>query len=65
MFVKDIGDKYLEGSMYVNFGNVFYSLGDFEKLINYYNLYFRIVKEVGNKIGEVKLYYMLGENFEL
>ena len=54
----------MEGSTYANLGNAFYSLGDFEKSIDYHNLHLGIAKKIGNKTGEAKSYHMLGENFE-
>lgn len=51
--------------MYGNFGFVFYSFGDYNKVIDYYKLDFKIVKEVGDKVREVFVYDGLGVSFEL
>lgn len=51
--------------MYGNFGFVFYSFGDYNKVIDYYKLDFKIVKEVEDKVREVFVYDGLGVSFEL
>ena len=49
---KKVGDKHGEGKAYGNLGNVYHSLGDFKKAIEYHNLHLDIAKEIGNKHGE-------------
>ena len=56
-----LGDKHGEGSAYGSLGNAYFSLGDFKKAIEYYNLDLKIAKEVGDKYSEARAYY----SFEL
>ena len=53
---------------FYNLGNAYYSLADFKKAIECYNLHLKIAKEVGDKNGEgnaynnlVNAYYSLGD----
>lgn len=48
--VKEVGDKFGEGKVYVNFGNDYDSLGDFEKVVECYKLYFEIVENLGERV---------------
>ena len=50
------GDKYGESNNYGNLGNAYYSLGDFEKAIEYLNLHLKKAIEVGDKHGESNAY---------
>lgn len=44
--------KKSEGFKYVCFGKMFFERGEFKKVIEYYKLYFFIIKELGDKEGE-------------
>lgn len=49
-----------EGVVYVNFGNVYYSLGEFEEVIEYGEQEFKIFKEVGDRVVEGSVYGRFG-----
>jgi len=49
---KEIGDKAAESRCYTGLGNVYSSLGDFKKAINYYEISLKIAKEIGDKAAE-------------
>lgn len=61
---KDGGDRKGEGEAYRNLGNIFFSLGEFQKAIDYHKQYLMITKEVGDKAGEGKAYGNLGINYD-
>lgn len=61
---KDVGDRKGEGEAYRNLGNIFFSLGEFQKAIDYHKQYLMITKEVGDKAGEGKAYGNLGINYD-
>ena len=48
---------------YANLGNAQFSLGDFEKAIQYHELDLKIAKEVGDRAGEGKSYASLGNAY--
>ena len=48
---------------YANLGNAYFSLGDFEKAIQYHELGLKIAKEVGDRAGEEKSYANLGNAY--
>ena len=58
-----MGDRVGEGMAYCNLGNPYYSLGDFQKAIEYLERYLKISKEVGDRAGEGKAYGNLGVAF--
>ena len=60
---KEVGDKHWEGGAYGNFGNAYFSLGDFKKAIEYHNLHLKIAKEIGDKHGEGGAYGNLGNAY--
>ena len=58
-----MGDRAGEGSSYCNFGNAYYSLGDFKKAIEYHERHQKIIKEVGDRAGEGTSYANLGNAY--
>ena len=58
------GDKAEEGRVYNNLGNVFQSLGDFNKAVEYHTLHLSIAKDLGDKAGEGGAYGNLGIAFD-
>ncbi|KAL9981281.1 hypothetical protein ACROYT_G009962 [Oculina patagonica] len=60
---KRLGDRAEEALLCGNLGNAFFSLGDFRKAIDYYELHLKIAKEVGDKAGEGRAYGNLGNAF--
>lgn len=55
-FVKEVGEKVVEGCVIGNFGCVFEGLGELDKVISYFKVFFSIVKEVGDKDMEGYVY---------
>ena len=55
-----MGDRAGEGRAYCNLGNVYHSLGDFEKAIEYQERDLKISKEVGDRAGEGRAYGSFG-----
>ena len=53
---KEVGDRAGEGRAYCNLGNVYDSLGDFQKAIEYHERDLKISKEVGDRAGEGRAY---------
>ena len=62
--VNEVVDKSLEGKAYCSPDNVFNSLGDVKKAIDYHNIYLKIAKEVGDKHGEGGAYLKLGNAYQ-
>ena len=60
---KDVGDRAGEGSAYGNLGNAYYSLGDFQRAIEYHEKHLSITKDVGDRAGEGSAYYSLGLSY--
>ena len=54
---------YREGNAYGNLGNVYWSVGDFKKAIEYHKLHLKIAEEVGDKHGKGNAYGNLGNAF--
>jgi len=59
-----VGDRAGEGKSYGNLGNVYHSLGDFKKAIEYHERGLTIAKEVGGRAGEGKSYCYLGNAYD-
>jgi len=59
-----VGDKVAKGGAYGHLGNAFYSLGDYEKAIEYHKLHLKIAEEVGDKVGQGAAYDNLGNAFQ-
>lgn len=59
----ELGDKRGGSQAYCNLGNVYLSLGDFTKAIEYHNLFLEITKEIGDKHGEVISYGGLANDY--
>ena len=55
-----MGDKAGEGSAYAKIGNVHFSLGDYQKADEYFQLHLSLVREVGDIAGEGSAYANLG-----
>ena len=55
-----MGDRAGEGRAFGNLGNVYHSLGDFQKAMEYYERLLKISKEVGDRAGEGRAYVSLG-----
>lgn len=53
-------NKFGEGNCYGNFGLVYYNLGDFKIVIDYFKFYFNIFREMGNLSGEGRVYGNFG-----
>ena len=60
---KEVGDRAGEGRAYGNLGNAYYSLGDFQKAIEYHERDLKISTEVGDRAGEGRAYCNLGNAF--
>lgn len=56
-------DKVGEGRVYGNLGYVFYSFGDFKKVVDFYSLYFKFVERVGDKVVKGGVYGNFGNVF--
>ena len=46
---KEIGDRAGEGASYGNLANVYQSLGDYQKAIEYHEKRLKIAKEIGDR----------------
>jgi len=57
---KEVGERAAEGRAYTNIGAAYDSLRDFEKAIEYHELYLSIAKEVGDTAGKATAYCNLG-----
>ena len=55
-----MGDRAGEARAFGNLGNVYHSLGDFQKAMEYYERHLKISKEVGDRAGEGRAYVSLG-----
>ena len=60
-----MGDRKGEGKAYSNLGNAYYSLGDFQKAIEYHERHLNLSDEVGDRAGEGRAYCNLGKNLEI
>ena len=49
---KQIGDRDGEGRAYGKLGNVYQSLGDYQKALEYHEKHLKIAKEIGDRAGE-------------
>ena len=58
-----MGDRAGEGKAYCNIGNVYDSLGDFQKAREYGERHLQISKEVEDRAGEGNAYGNLGNAF--
>ena len=56
-------DRVEESVCYTNLGATYYALGDFRKAIEYYKKSLEIMKEIGDRAGELKNYTNLGATF--
>lgn len=54
-------DKYVERCVYDSFGKVYCNFGNVEKVLGYYEFYFKIVKELEDEDGEKCLYSDFGD----
>ena len=61
--MKEAGDKDSEGSVYMNLGNAYHSLGDFKTAIKFQQQALSIMKEVGDKDSEGGVYANLGSTY--
>ena len=52
-----------EGKAYGNLGNAYYSLGEFQKAIQYHERDLKISKEVGDRVGKGNTYCNLGNDY--
>ncbi|XP_022790116.1 tetratricopeptide repeat protein 28-like [Stylophora pistillata] len=52
LYAIEVGDKSLEGMCYCSLGNVYQSVGDFQRATQYHERHLKITKEVGDKAGE-------------
>ena len=61
----EIGDIQGEGATYINFGDVFDSLGEYKKAKEYYEKALAIRMEIGDRQGEGVDYGNLGKVFKI
>ena len=61
----EIGDRGGEGRSYGNLGNVYMSLGDYRKGIEYHEKNLKIAIEIGDRAGEGIAYLNIGVHFSL
>ena len=61
---KEIGDKAGEGRAYGNLGNVYQSLGDYQRAIEYQEKHLKIAKEIGDRAGKGIAYGNLGNAYQ-
>ncbi|WP_149988953.1 tetratricopeptide repeat protein, partial [Microcystis aeruginosa] len=57
---REIGDRGGEAKSYNNLGNVYYSLGEYQKAIDFCQQSLAITREIGDRGGEAKSYNNLG-----
>ena len=57
---EEIGDKKLEGRVYISLGCEYNSRGDFRKAVEFYQQGLAIAKEVGDKELQQAAYWNLG-----
>ena len=56
----EIGDRGGEGRAYGNLGRAYWSLGDYQKSIEYHEKHLKIAIEIGDRGGEGRAYGNLG-----
>ena len=55
--MKEIGDLSGEGRAYGNIGIAYFSLGDFQKAIEYREKGLKVAKEIGDTVEEGRAHY--------
>ena len=60
---KQNNNKFEEGRACCNLGNAYYSLGDFQRAIEYHEKDLSIAKDVGDRAGEGSAYGNLGNAY--
>ena len=60
---KEIGDRAGKGEAYGNLGNVYQSLGDYQKATKYHEKHLKIAIEIGDRAGEGGAYGNLGNAY--
>ncbi|NCR42793.1 MAG: tetratricopeptide repeat protein, partial [Microcystis aeruginosa W13-11] len=57
---REIGDRGGEGKSYMGLGNVYYSLGEYQKAIEFHQQSLAIDREIGDRGGKASSWFNLG-----
>ncbi|MFM7791819.1 MAG: tetratricopeptide repeat protein, partial [Microcystis panniformis] len=61
---REIGDRGSEATSYGNLGNVYDSLGEYQKAIEFYQQSLAITREIGDRGGEAVSWFNLGLTYD-